>query len=517
MHARTLPLIERVLDVALLVPHSQRIVFDKESGFVVLVDGENYDALARMYRLMIRLTEHVAIEPMAELFRTHIESTGSMLMVDEKQFVEERTTSTAEAADVAASSAVGVPSKLFQFVDQIMNRYRTSYRMYTECFARHSLFHQSIRQAFKLFLNKPTGGQPFSVLLALYVDEFLRSPAALDPSRVEQHMTVVAVILSYLREPDVFLILAQTLFMRRLLDSGSRNPAKQEAERLFIDALKRQFGNTFTGKLEGMFSDFTTQPGSDERWKQHCASADLHSPVGLETTVLTQFHWPPMHTPSLTLPKELADLRQAYTEFYANETTSRELRWPVDAGTVTMTLTFSRPYEATMHLVQGLVLHALNAGPLSLAHIVSALNIEEEMLKLVIPTLTTPALPLVVHTHTDPTAPPDILYPKDMLQLNPNFVSEKPSFELPPLTQYCSSPPDLNVEMHRRMVLEATIVRLMKTKRECEFTELVVSVPEQIRDFTPTPVEIRKAIEDLIQRNYLARHPESRSKLVFVP
>lgn len=63
----------------------------------------------------------------------------------------------------------------------------------------------------------------------------------------------------------------------------------------------------------------------------------------------------------------------------------------------------------------------------------------------------------------------------------------------------------------RRHMVEATIVKVMKTRRRIEHNALLTeSTKILINKFKPDPTLIKKRIESLIEREYLERDPEDR-------
>lgn len=73
------------------------------------------------------------------------------------------------------------------------------------------------------------------------------------------------------------------------------------------------------------------------------------------------------------------------------------------------------------------------------------------------------------------------------------------------------------VDEDRKHEIEAAIVRIMKSRRKMAHNILVAEVTEQLKSrFLPSPVIIKKRIEGLIEREYLARTPEDRKMYTYV-
>lgn len=75
----------------------------------------------------------------------------------------------------------------------------------------------------------------------------------------------------------------------------------------------------------------------------------------------------------------------------------------------------------------------------------------------------------------------------------------------------------LQVDEDRKHEIEAAIVRIMKSRKRMPHNILVTEVTDQLRSrFLPSPVIIKKRIEGLIEREYLARTPEDRKVYTYV-
>lgn len=73
------------------------------------------------------------------------------------------------------------------------------------------------------------------------------------------------------------------------------------------------------------------------------------------------------------------------------------------------------------------------------------------------------------------------------------------------------------VDEDRKHEIEAAIVRIMKARKKLQHNVLVTEVTEQLKArFLPSPVVIKKRIEGLIERDYLARTPEDRLVVFFI-
>lgn len=67
------------------------------------------------------------------------------------------------------------------------------------------------------------------------------------------------------------------------------------------------------------------------------------------------------------------------------------------------------------------------------------------------------------------------------------------------------------------MIIDATCVRIMKSRKVETHTELMSSIIKQITMFHAQPMMIKKRIESLIEREYLERDKEQRNKYIYLP
>ncbi|GJY29494.1 putative cullin 1, partial [Tanacetum coccineum] len=73
-----------------------------------------------------------------------------------------------------------------------------------------------------------------------------------------------------------------------------------------------------------------------------------------------------------------------------------------------------------------------------------------------------------------------------------------------------------DVYKDRRYAIDASIVRIMKSRKELGYQQLVRECVEQLgRMFKPEVKAIKKRIEDLITRDYLVRDKENRNLFRF--
>jgi cullin 3 len=104
----------------------------------------------------------------------------------------------------------------------------------------------------------------------------------------------------------------------------------------------------------------------------------------------------------------------------------------------------------------------------------------------------------------------------DSFAFNPDFASKLKRVKVPLVSAKEAGasaeealPPA--VEEDRRHLVEAAIVRIMKTRKLLQHNELIAEVTRQLAArFTPSPPFVKKRIESLIEREYIDRDKDDR-------
>lgn len=73
------------------------------------------------------------------------------------------------------------------------------------------------------------------------------------------------------------------------------------------------------------------------------------------------------------------------------------------------------------------------------------------------------------------------------------------------------------LENQRKNMMEAAIVRIMKSRKTLDHANLVAEVTRQLASrFKPSPTDIKKRIESLIERDYLERDNDDKKILHYL-
>jgi len=99
---------------------------------------------------------------------------------------------------------------------------------------------------------------------------------------------------------------------------------------------------------------------------------------------------------------------------------------------------------------------------------------------------------------------------QDVFSVNQEFESKSRRINVPNIVMRISEKEveeiDKTLQEDRKHSIEATVVRIMKARKQMGHQQLVLEVSKQLMaHFKPDPKEIKRRIEDLITREYLER------------
>jgi hypothetical protein len=96
-----------------------------------------------------------------------------------------------------------------------------------------------------------------------------------------------------------------------------------------------------------------------------------------------------------------------------------------------------------------------------------------------------------------------------------NFIPTQTHKKKEPVDTKPQTDPEIDIE--RRNIIDAVVVRIMKARKTEKHNQLLEDVLRQITIFMPQPQMIKQRIESLIEREYLKRDDDDRSKYIYLP
>jgi len=327
--------------------------------------------------------------------------------------------------------------------------------------------------------------------------------------------------------------------------------------------MQTECGCQFTSKLEGMFKDMSLSNTIMDSFKQYLIS--LPSPhcsnIDLSVRVLTTGFWPlPTTTPKSNVPSVARLAYEDFRTFYLSKHNGRQLRLQPQLGSADITAIFNdnhRENSATSVISSNgsgstVVSTSSNSGTsmnyvnsssvrkhifqvstyqmailmlfnsyekITMETIMNETDINEKDLTRALQSLAMGKTSQRVLLKSPKTKEIELHHE---FSVNESFTSKLYRVKIQSITTKGENEPERRktkdkVEEDRKHEIEAALVRIMKARKKLTHNTLIMEVTEQLKArFMPSPVLIKKRIECLIEREYLARTPEDRNTYNYV-
>ena len=499
MDPDTKPKIEAVLKNVMIDKYKHRIIEKEGSGCIAMLQTWKVDDLRLVFDVL-SLVEG-ALDPCVDLVENFCRSEGYQIVKDKNK--EENPVDFIADLIVLKEKYEGLLDRAFS-----VKKGKQS--------ARDSKFQACVKKAFDDTIN---ANERFPEFLSLYVDSKLKKgKTQVSESEFDVLFEQVITLFRHLREKDIFEKYYKTHLAKRLLNQRSQS---DDAEKAFIGKLKQEFGYQFTAKLEGMFNDMRLSRETNESFKSYIDRFPNKKPaIDLSVQVLTTGYWPVTQSIAITVPETIDKSANIFKEFYIDSHNGRKLTWQYNMGSADIKANgYDKKYEINVSTFQMVVLLLFNEKEtISYGDILQTTKIPMNELKknLLALTVKTATHQKLLTSSTDKT-----LTKESVFTVNNEFESKLIKVKIAPIvlkeTKEQQEETKQKIDEERKWLLDATIVRIMKARKTLEHRDLVIEVTKQLQQrFMPSPDMIKKRIESLIEREYLERSQESRSKYNYV-
>ncbi|ENN76322.1 hypothetical protein D910_04372 [Dendroctonus ponderosae] len=511
--------IVEVVEEELIKKHMKTIVEMENSGVVHMLKHQKTEDLACMYKIFGRVSD--GLKTMADCVSHYLREQGKALVQEEEH--------------QPGTNAITFVQSLLDLKDGFDHFLNNS-------FNKDKIFKQMIASDFEHFLNLNPKSPEY---LSLFIDDKLKKGVkGMSEQDIELVLDKSMVLFRFLQEKDVFERYYKQHLAKRLLLNKS---VSDDWEKNMISKLKTECGCQFTSKLEGMFKDMTVSNTIMEEFKEHVVKTDaLLGGVDLFMRVLTTGFWPTQSaTPKCHIPATPLLAFQCFRRFYLAKHSGRQLTLQPQLGNADLNAVFYGPRKEESegacssstslvgssrggprkHIIQvstyQMVVLMLfnNHDKLSYEEILNESDIPERDL---IRALQSLAMGKATQRILIKTPKTKEIESSHEFQVNDSFTSKLHRVKIQTVAAKGESEPERRetrnkVDEDRKHEIEAAIVRIMKSRKRMPHNILVTEVTDQLRSrFLPSPVIIKKRIEGLIEREYLARTPEDRKVYTYV-
>lgn len=492
LHESTMPRLIQTCEDVLIEKHLQTLYEE----FQIFLDGGCDEDMGRMFQLVSRTK--TGLIKMQNIFENHITKKGN------------------DSLAAVVDAALTEPSV---YVKEILKVYKHYKKLVLTHFRNHHGFVAALDKACQTYINKNAVTvkvkQPNKSpeLLARYCDYLLKKSSNIEEeAELEDLLDEIMIVFKYIESKDVFQKFYSNMLAKRLVEHLSMS---DEAEASMISKLKDSCGQLYTSKLQKMFQDIAVNQDLNVRFKQHLQTSNRLLDVDFNVEVLTHGSWPFTVKKLFALPAELETCIERFNTFYIHQQSGRKLSWLYYKSRADIvTNCFKKRYTMQASTFQVAVLLQYNfQTKYTVQQLIDNTQIEKSDLQQVLRTLVKIRLLFCnVAVPDDDTELPltatcelfqDYNNKKQRVNINvPMRSSEKKEMEETHKT----------IDDDRKYLIEAAIIRIMKTKKILSHTELHGEVLQQLSSrFKPETKTIKILIDNLIQRDYLERDPNCNS------
>lgn len=486
--------IVKVVEWELISKHMKTIVEMENSGLIHMVKNSRTEDMACMYKLFSRVPN--GLKTICDCISSYLRELGRALVSED-----------------------GEGKNPVDFIQNMLDLKAQFDHLLHESFNNDKLLKQSTASDFEYFFNLNYHSPEY---LSLFIDDKLKKGAKwLAEQEVESILDKTMVLFRFLQEKDVFERYYRLHLVKRLLSKS-----REDHEKNMVSRLKTECGFNFTSKLEGMLRDMTISDTTMDEFMQHMQTSASLRGLDIKVSVLTSVYWPVQCiNPRCNLPPVPRYAYEVFKQFYLAKHSGRQLTLQPHLGVASVNAIFYGTFEKE-HILQvstyqmTILMLFNNKEKFTYQEILQESDIPERELL--------PALQSLIYGK--PTQKILSKEPKakeiendHVFTVNDGFTSKLRRVEiLPVAAKQGESDPEKRetrqkVDDDRKYEIEAAIVRIMKSRKEMHQNDLVAEVTLQLQArFPPSPVVIKRRIEGLIEREYMAKTPEDPKVYIYV-
>ncbi|OBZ86289.1 Cullin-2 [Choanephora cucurbitarum] len=519
-HSTSHPRIVKEFEAQYITAYQDRIIDEFEG----MLKQEQFQDCTLAYTLLSRISD--GLKPILEVYENYVTKLGK---------------------DILSRLGSSILKNPYAYVDELLSLHQKYYQVNQQVFGSDPLFTAAVDKAFRSIVNEswntslPAQGPE---ALARYCDMMLKKNTGkkdaiasnsasgkrkglkkrmndlVDEGDQEQRLMKMITLFKYVDDKDVFQKFYSRMLAKRLIYNAS---SSEELEVNMINRLKEICGVEYTSKLNKMFTDISLSSDLNSKYKTHMRDKGQ---VNMDILVLTAGAWPlnqkeeaGAEANKLQIPSILENCISSFESFYANQYNGRRLlwQWNLARGEVRINR-LDKNYELQVSLYQMIILLLFNrhaADGVSMNDIIaeSGLSFQDTMRSL------KPLVDMQIFQTLDDGP----LSQSSLIQFNSSFNSKRTKIKVTASsaataqneTQQESQAARRSVDEDRRMYLQAAIVRIMKSRQVLPHVQLIQEIFDQANSrFSPSVVMIKKCIEQLLEKQFIAR--QERDTYVYV-
>ncbi|CEQ41447.1 SPOSA6832_03156, partial [Sporobolomyces salmonicolor] len=531
----TEPLLLSLLDHILIESHLTSILEHPASGLSTLIHDSRVEDLKLLYTLFGRVGKgHAELQKAVAEWIVKVGrgvNEGVALIPEsgegeadpkgkgKEKDGEEGGAAARKKGDAAAAGPVNAKTKAaLGWVQSVLDLKDKFDGLLEKAFSGDKAFEKAINDAFSTFVNENRKSPEY---ISLFIDENLRKGLkGKTEAEVDDVLNKSVALFRFLTEKDAFEKYYNNHLSRRLI--GQRS-VSDDAERNMLAKFKIEAGAAFTKSAEGMMKDVKISEDTLEEYKRHQDRTSVKAPFEMAPIICGSNFWPfGAKDAACRLPKVLEDGIKSFESFYHKKHSGRKLSFRPEMGNVEVKTRFkARTHELNVSTHSFVVLalfEGLGEGEtLSYVDISNSTNMLAAELKRTLQSLACAKYKVLTKTPKGRD-----INETDSFAFNSSFTAPITKIRIQTVASKVETADERKetenkVEEARNTQCEACIVRIMKDRKQLQHLDLVNEVIKQLAHrFQPTPQMVKKAIERMIEKEYLERDADDRRKLRYL-
>ncbi|KAJ1892324.1 hypothetical protein LPJ81_005577, partial [Coemansia sp. IMI 209127] len=486
----------------LISAYDSRLLSVPDNGLVSMYEKRDVSGLAVLYGLYSPLPSSFKI--LQDRTRSHVVSIG-------KQLSESLAVRSDDATQAGETASAARTAMALRWIQELITTYDIYDDFLVKSFAGSKAMRIAINDA---FIGISNANDRAPELLSLYIDDNMKSGLKGKSEQEIEHIFERAILLlRFLKDKDAFEHYYKVHLARRLLFGRCLS---DDSEQSLVSKLKIECGSQFTLKLEGMFKDMQTSADMESLFKSSLSDGGLG--LDMQVSVLTPTFWPALATSTISdrhardsqpqphqgAHNALIDTAiEKFSDFYTKHRSGRMLTWQFNMGSADLKVRFSsRTHELNVTTYQMFILLLFAkdgaAVELTTTEIQEQTDIPNSLLPRLLQSLACAKFKVLTKTPMSRN-----IGQTDTFKLNTNFRSPQYRIRIPMVSAKNNVENDkekavtmATISQERQYVIEAAVVRIMKTRKQMMHDQLVNETIGQLSSrFMPTSKTIKVSIE----------------------
>lgn len=358
------------------------------------------------------------------------------------------------------------------------------------------------------------GVEDFPKLLATHIDDFIvKNGKNLDSDPVQEQITDLFEMVDLTADRYSLLYYYEQALKRRLFSFNNYN---ESMENEFLKRMTQVVGEQQIIKIKGMIQDMTNSKKTTSDFQDFIKNSQYKyeaiKEIEIEISLLTNSKWPTgaFEIGICSVPQDIQNIESAFNDFYQSGSieTDKRIDWLHGEGSIEVigklkegrkNFLVSVPQYSVLDCLQ----NANSEMMLSVGEIKQRVNFSKEWLAAIFQ----PLLEQKVLKREKEIK--EKLKDEELVWINTEFSSKNRNINLIDrklLKGGDSNQDALQIEVEKKIQVEAAIIKIMKSKKRVRFNELMADVKNLLHNsFWPSDQVLRLVIEDLIKKEFISR------------